>query len=81
MGNVAVCRSLSEEGLLTLQCFFQAFTAGDILLTPVDDPDEAEFQRIDTAGENFQSICAVVHKVELREHSDCPFSGRIHLTC
>ena len=81
MSNVTVGQSLSEERLLALQRFFQAFTDRDVLLTPVDDPDESEFQRIDTTGEDFESICAMVHEVELGEYSDCPFTSRVHLTC
>ena len=37
----------------------------DVLLGPVDDPDDAEFHWDDAATENVYGICAGVHQVQL----------------
>lgn len=69
-----------KELLLGLESINQRLIPLDILLRPVDYSNESKFQRVDSPGEDFQSIGTVVHQIQFGQHTDCPLALRINLT-
>jgi hypothetical protein len=69
-----------EEFVLSFQGIIHGLVALDILLGAVHHTNEAKFQRVHSAGQNVESIGAVVHQVELGEDADGPPAERIHMS-
>lgn len=80
MGNVAISRGLPEERFLRLQSLFQTLVDRDILLTAIDGANESKFQGINSSGQDFKRIRAMVHQIEFCEHTDRPLSHRVNLS-
>jgi hypothetical protein len=80
MGNVAICRSLPEKRFFRLQGLLQTLVYRDILLTAIDGTNEPKFQRINSSGQNFKRIRAMVHQIEFCEYTNRPLSHRVNLS-
>lgn len=70
MRNIPIHRVVLEKLLLLPPRILHWYLGHDILLTPVDDTNKAEFEGIGPAGENVQGICPGVHEVELCENAE-----------
>jgi hypothetical protein len=66
VGEISVSRMPGKELFLLPQGIFHRVSSVDILLAPVDDANETEFERIRPAGQDIQSVRASIHQVELR---------------
>ncbi len=71
-GDVPVGRVVAEEIRLGLQSLLHGLVSLDILLRPVHDADPAQFQGVDAPRENVERVGAVVHQVDLGEHTNGP---------
>jgi hypothetical protein len=80
MGNVAIGRSLPEKRFFRLQGLLQTLVYRDILLTAIDGTNEPKFQRINSSGQNFKRIRAMVHQIEFCEYTNRPLSHRVNLS-
>ena len=60
-----------EELCFAFQRVAHAFFRVDILLTAVDDADEAQLQWIYTPGKYIQRVCTGIHKVKFCEYTNC----------
>ena len=60
-----------EKLRFALQRVAHAFFGVDVLLTAIDDTDEAQLQWIYTSSEDIQCICTCIHEVELSEYTNC----------
>lgn len=72
MRNIPIGRVVHEEFLLAFQCCGHRFVRIDILLTPIHDPNEPEFERVCPAGQDIISVCSCIHEVKLGEDPDGP---------
>lgn len=70
MRNIPVRRMLHEELRLTVQRILHALLHVDILLTTVDDTDEAELEWIHATGKDVRSIRARIHQVQFGQDTD-----------
>jgi len=70
MCSIPIGRMADEEFLLAVQGCGHRFLRIDILLTPIHDADEPEFERICPSGQDIVSICPRVHEVKLGKDSD-----------
>lgn len=66
-----------EEICFAFQRVAHAFFGVDVLLTAVDDADEAQFQWIYTSSEDIQRVCTGIHKVKFCEYTNCALALRI----
>ena len=62
---------IPEELRFAVQRVAHTFFGVDVLLTAVDDADEAQLQWIYTPSEDIQRVCTGIHKVKFCEHSNC----------
>ena len=69
--NITVSRMILEELCFAFQRVAHAFFGVDVLLTAVDDADEAQLQWIYTPSEDIQRVCAGIHKVKFCEYTNC----------
>lgn len=69
-----------EELLLVLHRVGHGKVGVDVLLRSIDDSDEAEFERVDSTGEDIGSVGSSVHEIELGEDSDGSKASRINGT-
>ena len=70
MRNIPIHRVVLEKFLLLPPRVLHWDLGHDILLTPVDDTDKAEFEGIGPASENIQGIRPGIHEVELCEYAE-----------
>jgi hypothetical protein len=70
MCQISISRMSSEKFFLLSQCVFHGVPSINILLTPVDHPDESQLQWVCPPGQDIQRVCARIHQVEFRQHSD-----------
>lgn len=80
VSHVPVGRMVTEEFCFRFQSIPERLVPLDILLRSVDDTNKPKLQRVNTTRQNLQSICPMVHQIELRENTDCALSLRIDLT-
>jgi hypothetical protein len=78
--HVPVSRVHAEELALRLECIGEVLVALDILLRAVDRSNESKLERVYASRENVESVRAVVHKIELCEHTNGALSGGIDMT-
>jgi pentose-5-phosphate-3-epimerase len=69
--NITVGRMILEELRFAIQRVAHAFFRVDVLLTAVDDADEAQLQWIYTPSEDIQGVCTGIHKVKFCEYTNC----------
>ena len=69
--NITVSMMIVEKLRFALQRVAHAFFGVDVLLTAIDDTDEAQLQWIYTSSEDIQCICTCIHEVELSEYTNC----------
>lgn len=72
MRNISIGRVVHEEFLLAFQCRGHRFVRIDILLTPIHDANEPEFERIRPSGQDIIGVCSCIHEVKLGEDTDGP---------
>jgi len=70
MCDILVGRVGRKEFTLAIQCRGQRFLCIDVLLTPVHDTDEPEFERVRPSGQDIVSVCSRIHEVKLGKDSD-----------
>lgn len=63
-----------EKLRFAIQRVAHAFFGVDVLLTAVDDADEAQLQWIYTPSEDIQRVRTGIHKIKFREYADCALS-------
>lgn len=80
MRHISISNMMSEEILFGGKSIRQALVAHDILLTSIHDTNKAEFEWVNTPGKDIQSICTVVHKIELCQDTDCSSALGINLS-
>lgn len=80
MRNIPIGRMVHEEFLLVFQCRGHRFLRIDILLAPIHDTNEPEFERICPSGQDIISVCSCIHEVKLGEDPDGPTALGIHGT-
>lgn len=68
--NVAVPGVSPEEVLLAPELLVHGLLRVDVLLTPPDDADEAELERVDPPRQDVGRVRARVHEVELGQDAD-----------
>ena len=56
MGDIAISGMGAEEIRFRFDGFGHGFVGIDVLLTSIDDANEAQFERIDTTSEDIQGI-------------------------
>jgi hypothetical protein len=69
----------AEELHLCVTGVSQGLADVDVLLGAVDDPDEAELERVHTSCEDVQCVGACVHQVELRQDANGAPALRVNL--
>jgi len=72
MCDIPVGRVVDEEVLLAFQRCGHRFLRINILLTPIHDANEPEFERVCPSGKDIVSVCPRVHQVKLGKDSDSP---------
>lgn len=75
--QVPVSRVVPEEFLLFPKSIFHRDIRIDVLLTPVDDSNESQLERIRSAGQDLESIGTGVHEIELGKNTDGSQATRI----
>lgn len=70
MSDISVSRMVLEELRLVLKGGIHRQASVDILLTPVNHADEAQFEWIHPPCEYIQRVGASIHQVQLCEYSD-----------
>lgn len=79
-GHVPVSGMHSEKLPLGSKCIGQGLVPLNVLLRAVDDADEAQFQGVDAARENVESVCSVIHEIQLGEDTDGSLSHGVDMT-
>ena len=69
--NISVRRMILKELRFTFQRVAHAFFGIDVLLTAVDNADEAQLQWIYTPCEDIQRVRTGIHKVKFCEYTNC----------
>lgn len=64
MRDIPITRMGPEKLCLAAYGLVHGFTGVYILLTPIDDTDEAELERVDPTGEDVKGVGTGVHQVE-----------------
>lgn len=80
MSDIAIDRMLLEKLLLFTASILKREVVHDILLTPVDDAHEAEFERVCPASQDIQSIRSGIHQVKLGQNSQGAQSAGVDRT-
>ena len=74
------CGVLSlEERRFVLNSVFDVFLVNDVLLRPVDDPDDAELDGDDAAAQDVDSVGARVHEIQLGDDGQRPPPVRVNI--
>ena len=68
--DITVGRMILEELRFAFQRVAHAFFGIDVLLTAVDDTDEAQLQWIYTPSEDIQRVCTGIHKVKFCKYTN-----------
>ena len=79
MGNGAVGGVVLEEFGFGLEGIGHGLVGLDIGLTPVDDTNESELERVGSTRENIQRVGAGVHQIQLCQHTNGTLSLWIDL--
>ena len=69
MGNIPVGRVVAKKFSFAFQSILQTLPAVDVLLAPVDDTNESEFERVNASSEDIKGVGASVHEVEFGENA------------
>ena len=80
MSDIAVDRVIIEKVLLLLPSILHRHIRNDILLTSVDDTNEAELERIRATCQDIESVRAGIHEVELCQHAERSQTPRVNRT-
>ena len=80
MRNIPISRMILEKLGLRIPGIFHAFVCVNVLLAAVHATDEAEFEGVDTASKDVESVSACIHQVEFGQDSDCAAALRIDCT-
>ena len=78
-GNVSVCWVVLEKIVLGLESLVHGLVALDILLRAVYDTDETQLEGVDSAGQDVESVGAMVHQVEFCENTNCSSAEGINM--
>lgn len=78
--DVTISWVVLKEFVFGFQSIIHGLVALNILLGTVHHTNEAELQWVHSAGQNVESVGAVVHQVELGEDADGPPAERIHMS-
>jgi hypothetical protein len=70
MGYIPIRGMTLEEIGFGLERVSHGFFRVDVLLAPVDEADETEFERVDASGEDVERVGAGVHEIEFGEDAD-----------
>lgn len=77
VSDVAVDCVILEKVFFLLPSVLHRHVRDDILLTSVNDTDEAKFERVSTASKDIEGIGSGVHQVKLGEDTESSQSPRI----
>jgi hypothetical protein len=77
--DTAVSGMRAEELHFCVTGVSQGLANVDVLLGAVDDPDEAELERVHTSCEDVQCVGACIHQVELRQNANGAPALRVNL--
>lgn len=70
VGDIPVGRVMFEEILLGLNSFVHRFPPLDVLLRAIHCTNEAQLQGVDATRKDVQSVRAMIHKINLGEHTN-----------
>ncbi len=77
--DISIGWMMFEEVCFGLEGFRHWLVCLNILLRSIDHTDEAKLEGINSAREDVQRICAMVHQIQLCLDTNCPSSHRINM--
>lgn len=81
MRHVSICRVELEKFSLSTKGICEGLVSLNVLLGPIDNTNESKLQRVNPSGKNLKGVGAVVHKVQLGQHTNGPLPLWVDLAC